>query len=129
LLDLFNNSINSITSEYQTVKPLELLEKQFDDVSKFTLFIFHNNKLLDHMYLLAALFSGLMMQDEFKKIGKKVLVVTVISDDKTYMIHRNIIIDENTTIEIYLEKIKNSIQAFYDSGYPLTTFNLLQVKL
>jgi hypothetical protein len=28
-----------------------------------------------------------------------------------------------------LEKIKNSIQAFYESGYPITTFNILQVKL
>lgn len=26
-------------------------------------------------------------------------------------------------------KIKNSIQAFYESGYPITTFNILQVKL
>jgi hypothetical protein len=57
------------------------------------------------------------------------MIVSITKDDKTFYIHKNIIIDENTTINIYLDKIKNSIQAFYESGYPITTFNILQVKL
>lgn len=57
------------------------------------------------------------------------MIVSISKEDKTFNIHKNIIIDENTTIYEYLEKIKNSIQAFYESGYPITTFNILQVKL
>jgi hypothetical protein len=57
------------------------------------------------------------------------MIVSISKEDKTFNIHKNIIIDENTTIFEYLEKIKNSIQAFYESGYPITTFNILQVKL
>src|SRR6266702_2864318 len=88
-----------------------------------------HSKLLDHKYLFVALFSALILEEEFKKIGKKIIIVSISKEDKTFYIHKNIIIDENTTIDNYLEKIKNSIQAFYESGYPITTFNILQVKL
>lgn len=57
------------------------------------------------------------------------MIVSIANEDKTFNIHKNIIIDENTTIENYLDKIKNSIQAFYQSGYPLSTFLILEVKL
>jgi hypothetical protein len=57
------------------------------------------------------------------------MIVSIFSEDKTFFIHKNIIIDENTTIFNYLDKIKHSIQTFYDSGYPLTTFKILQIKL
>jgi hypothetical protein len=66
-----NIGINSITSEFLAIKPLKLIAKQYDEISKFTLFTFSNNKLLDHKYLFVALFSALSLQDEFKKIGKK----------------------------------------------------------
>jgi hypothetical protein len=57
------------------------------------------------------------------------MIVSISSDDKTFNIHKNIIVDENTTIYNYLDKIEKSIQAFYDSGYPITTFSILQVRL
>jgi hypothetical protein len=90
---------------------------------------FDNNKLLDHKYLFAALYLALALEDKFKKVGKKIMIVSIIKEDKTFFIHKNIIIDENLTMQAYLDKIKNSIQAFYESGYPITTFNILQVKL
>jgi len=129
MLDFFNNALNSITSEFLPIEPLKLIDKQFDETSKFTLLTFDNNKLLDHKYLFGALFTALALEDEFKKVGKKILIVSISKEDKTFNIHKNIIIDENTTMFEYLEKIKNSIQAFYESGYPLTSFNILQVKL
>jgi len=70
-LDLLNNSFNSINSEHQDVKPLKLIAKEFDDISKHTLFVYENDKLLDHLYLLAALFAGLREEDEFKKNWSK----------------------------------------------------------
>jgi hypothetical protein len=129
ILDILNNAMNSITAEFLPVEPLKLIDKRFDENSKFTLFTYSNNKLLDHKYLFVALFTALKLEDEFKKVGKKIMIVSIASEDKTFNIHKNIIIDENTTIYNYLDKIKNSIQAFYNSGYPLTTFNILQVKL
>jgi DNA polymerase elongation subunit (family B) len=57
------------------------------------------------------------------------MIVSILSEDKTFFIHKNIIIDENTTIFNYLDKIKHNIQTFYESGYPLTTFQILQIKL
>jgi hypothetical protein len=57
------------------------------------------------------------------------MIVSISTEDKTFYIHKNIIIDENTTIYNYLEKIKNNIQMFYESGYPISTFNILQIKL
>jgi hypothetical protein len=71
----------------------------------------------------------LILQPEFKKSGKKIMIVSILSEDKTFYIHKNIIIDENTTIYNYLGKIKHGIQTFYESGYPLTTFQILEVKL
>jgi hypothetical protein len=129
VLDFLNNRIQHKLSVLLVVEPLKLIDKQYDKVSKFTLFTFGNNKLLDHKYLFAALFSGLIAQEEFKKIGKKILIVSISNEDKTFHIHKNIIIDENTTVNNYLDKIKNSIQVFYEAGYPLTSFNILQIKL
>jgi len=129
ILDILNNAIHSKLSDLLVIEPLKLIDKEFDKISKFTLFTYENNKLLDHKYLFVALFSALILEEEFKKIGKKIIIVSISKEDKTFYIHKNIIIDENTTIDNYLEKIKNSIQAFYESGYPITTFNILQVKL
>jgi hypothetical protein len=106
-----------------------LLNKEYDEKSKCTVLTFENNFLLDHKNLFTALFAGLILQSEFKKIGKKIMIVSIFSEDKTFFIHKNIIIDENTTIFNYLDKIKHSIQTFYEAGYPLTAFQILQIKL
>jgi len=129
ILDILNNGVNSIMSNLLNIEPLKLIDKQFDSISKFTLLTYENNKLLDHRYLFAALYSGLLLEEEVKKEGKKVMIVSIANEDKTFYIHKNIIIDENTTINDYLEKINKSIQSFYEAGYPLTAFNILQVKI
>src|SRR6266702_3895005 len=129
ILDILNNAIHSKLSDLLVIEPLKLIDKEFDKISKFTLFNYENNKLLKYKYLFFIFFSYLILEEEFKKIGKKIIIVSISKEDKTFYIHKNIIIDENTTIDNYLEKIKNSIQAFYESGYPITTFNILQVKL
>ena len=129
VLDIINNRINNVVYDLSIIQPLKLLNKEYDEKSKCTIFTFENNFLLDHKNLFTALFSGLISQSEFKKIGKKIIIVSILSEDKTFFIHKNIIIDENTTIFNYLDKIKNSIQNFYESGYPLTAFQILQIKL
>ena len=129
ILDILNNGINFTLANLMVIEPLRLLDKKYDETSKFTLFTYDNNKLLDHIYLFAALYSALLLEDEIKIPGKKIIIVSITSEDKTFYIHKNIIIDENTTISDYLDKIKNSIQSFYESGYPLTAFNIIQVKL
>jgi DNA polymerase type B, organellar and viral len=127
--DIFNNRVNNIIYDLLVIEPLKLISKEFDENSKHTLLTFSNNKLLDHKNLFVALFAGLALQDEFKKEGKKIMIVSISKEDRTFNIHKNIIIDENTTVNNYLEKILSSIQAFYESGYPITTFEILQVKL
>ena len=67
LLDILNNGMNSITSELLPVEPLKLIDKQYDEISKFTLFTFANHKLLDHKYLFVALFSALSLEEEVKQ--------------------------------------------------------------
>jgi hypothetical protein len=129
ILDISNNRINLSINELIVVEPLKLIEKRFDDESKNFSFIYGNNKLLDHIHLFKALFVALELEPEFKKIGKKIMIVSIAKEDQTFFIHKNIVIDENTTINEYLDKIKNNIQNFYESGYPLTTFNILEVKL
>jgi hypothetical protein len=129
MLNLLNNRISNIYYDLQPVEPLNLISKSKDENNKQLVLTFENNKLLDHKNLFAALFKGLSSQEEFQKIGKKIMIVSVNKNDKTFHIHKNIIIDENTTLNIYLDKIKNSIQAFYESGYPITDFNILQIKL
>jgi len=129
ILDIINNRMNNVIYDYSIIDPLKLLNKEYDKKSKCTVFTFENNKLLDHKNLFSALFTGLTIQSEFKKIGKKIMIVSILSEDKTFFIHKNIIIDENTTIFNYLDKIKHYIQTFYESGYPLTAFQILQIKL
>jgi hypothetical protein len=129
MLDIINNRINNVIYDLSVIKPLNLLKKEYDEKSKCTILTFENNLLLDHKNLFTALFASLILQEEFKINGKKIMIVSILSDDKSFFIHKNIIIDENTTIFSYLEKIKHNIQTFYDSGYPLTAFNILQVKL
>ena len=129
ILDIFNNRINNILYDLLVIEPLKLINKEFNEISKSNILTFENNKLLDHKHLFKALFAALELEPEFKKEGQKIMIVSISKEDKTFFIHKNIIIDENTTINIYLDKIKNSIQSFYESGYPLTTFNILEVKL
>jgi hypothetical protein len=57
------------------------------------------------------------------------MIVSISKEDKTFYVHRNIIKDENTTMLEYIEKIKTNIQALYDSGYPVTAFNIPEVQL
>ncbi len=129
VLDIINNRINNVIHDLSIIKPLKLLNKEYDEESKCTILTFENNYLLDHKNLFAALFAALILQSEFKKNGKKIMIVSIFNEDKTFFIHKNIIIDENTTIFNYLDKIKHSIQTFYESGYPLTAFQILQIKL
>jgi hypothetical protein len=127
--DLLNNRVNNIVYDLLTIEPLKLIDKEYDETSKHTLLTFANNKLLDHKHLFAALFSGLVLEEEFKKVGKKIMIVSISREDRTFNIHKNIIIDENTAVNNYLDKIQSSIQAFYESGYPISTFLILQIKL
>jgi hypothetical protein len=106
LSDLLNNRVSNIIYDFLTIEPLKLIDKEYDEESKHTLLTFSNNKLLDHKNLFAALFSALILEPEFKKEGKKIMIVSIVKDDQTFNIHKNIVIDENTTINIYLEKIK-----------------------
>ena len=129
MLNILNNRVNNVLYDLLVIEPLNLINKEYDEKNKNTLFTFENNRLLDHKNLFAALFAGLILQEEFKNTGKKIMIVSISKEDKTFYIHKKIIIDENTTIFLYLEKIKNSIQTFYESGYPISSFNVLQVKL
>lgn len=129
MLNIFNNRVNNMLYDILDVEPLKLINKEYDSKNKNTLFTFENNRLLDHKNLFVALFISLTLQEEFSKPGKKIMIVSISTEDRTFYIHNNIIIDENTTIYNYLEKIKNNIQIFYESGYPISTFNILQIKL
>jgi DNA polymerase type B, organellar and viral len=129
MLNIFNNRVNNLLYDLLVIEPLKLISKKCDSKNKSTIFTFENNRLLDHKNLFLALFVSLSSQDEFSKQGKKIMIVSISTEDKTFYIHKNIIIDENTTIYDYLEKIKNNIQTFYESGYPISTFNILEIKL
>jgi len=129
ILNIFNNRVNNLLYDLLIIEPLNLISKEYDSKNKNTLFTFENNRLLDHKNLFAALFAALSSQEEFSKSGKKIMIVSISTENKTFYIHKYIIIDENTTIYDYLEKIKNNIQTFYESGYPISTFNILQIKL
>jgi hypothetical protein len=129
ILNIFNNRVNNMLYIFKNIEGLKLIDTEFDEQSHCTLFTFENNKLLDHKNLLVALFIGLRAQEAFSKSGKKIMIVSISSEDKSFYIHKNIIIDENTTIFNYLEKIKNNIQTFYESGYPIYIFNILQVRI
>jgi hypothetical protein len=91
------------------------------------LFTFENNRLLYPKNLFEALFVSLTLQPEFSKQGKKFMIVSISKEDKTFYIHKYIIIDENTTVYNYLEKIHKNVKMF--SGDPISTFNILQIKL
>lgn len=129
MLNIFNNRVNNLLYDLLVIEPLKLINKEFDSKNKNTLFTFENNRLLDHKNLFVALFTSLSLQEEYSKSGKKIMIVSISTEDKTFYIHQNIIIDEYTTVFNYLEKIHNNIQIFYESGYPISTFNILQIKL
>ena len=129
MLNIFNNRVNNLLYDYLVIDPLKFITKEYDSKSKNTLFTFENNRLLDHKNLFVALFISLTLQEEFSKQGKKIMIVSISKEDKTFYIHKNIIIDENTTVYNYLDKIHNNIQIFYESGYPIWSFNILQIKL
>jgi hypothetical protein len=129
-LNILNNRITNLLFDLIVVEPLKLIEKHYDEESRHNLLTFENNKLLDHRNLFIALFAALCLEEEFTKEGKKIMIVSISKDDKTFYIHKNIIIiDENTTMQEYLNKIEHNIHAFYESGYPITAFNILEVKL
>jgi hypothetical protein len=127
-LIIFNNRLNNKIFNFIAIEPLKLLNKEFNEDNKAFILTFENNNLLDHQNLFRALFTGVMLQPEFMKPGKKIMIVSICNEDRSFYIHKNIIVDENTTVYNYIEKIQNSIHIFYESGYPLHIFNILQVK-
>jgi hypothetical protein len=129
ILNLLNNRVNNMLYEITMVEPLNLISKDKNGVNKYTLLTYENNELLDHKNVFIALFKGLMLEPEYQHIGKKILIVSLVKKDKTYFVHKNIIIDENTTVDTYIDKIKYNIQSFYESGYPISEFPILQIKL
>jgi hypothetical protein len=70
-----------------------------------------------------------MNTDLYKKDGKKIVITTIFSDNKEYFIHKNIVINNETTINQYLQKIQSSIKRLYDSGYEFSTFPIIRIKL
>src|SRR6266702_3537422 len=44
ILDILNNAIHSKLSDLLVIEPLKLIDKEFDKISKFTLFTYENNK-------------------------------------------------------------------------------------
>lgn len=71
ILNIFNNRINNLLYQFSDAEPLKLIDKNYDDKNKYTLFTFENNQLLDHKNLFVALFLSLSLQEEFLKSGKK----------------------------------------------------------
>jgi hypothetical protein len=67
MLNIFNNRVNNILYDLLVIEPLNLINKQYDEKSKYSLLTFENNRLLDHKNLFASLFAGLILQEEFFK--------------------------------------------------------------
>jgi hypothetical protein len=128
-LNLLNNRVNNMLYEIAMVEPLNLISKDKNGVNKYTLLTYENNELLDHKNVFIALFKGFMLEPEYQHIGKKILIVSLVKKDQTYFVHKNIIVDENTTVDMYIDKIKFNIQSFYESGYPISEFPILQIKI
>ena len=70
-----------------------------------------------------------MNTDLYKKEGNKIIITSIFSDNKEYFIHKNIIINHETSINQYLDKIQLSIKKLYDSGYEFSTFPIIRIKL
>jgi hypothetical protein len=70
-----------------------------------------------------------MTTDLYKQVGKKIVITSIFSDEKEYFIHKNIVINNETSINQYLEKIQSSIKKLYESGYEFSTFPIIRIKL
>lgn len=79
--------------------------------------------------LMRALWKGFIDTELYKKEGFKSVITTIFSEEKEYFIHKNIIINNETSIDQYLSKIESSIKKLYDSGYEFSTFPIIRIKL
>nr|YP_009487160.1 hypothetical protein [Russula compacta]AWB36062.1 hypothetical protein [Russula compacta] len=87
MLNIFNNRINNWLYDYVKIEPLKFLYEEYNEETKANMLTFENNKLLDHKNLFVALFTALMLQPTFTKAGKKIMIVSICNDDRTFYIH------------------------------------------
>jgi hypothetical protein len=111
------------------IKALNLINITYDENLKFYNLDFENSQLYTKDMLMRALWKGFIDTELYKKEGLKSVITTIFSEEKEYFIHKNIIINNETSIDQYLSKIESSIKKLYDSGYEFSTFPIIRIKL
>lgn len=111
------------------INPLKLINITYDKNLKFYNIDFENSQLYTKDMLMRALWKGFLNTELYKKEGLKSVITTIFSEEKEYFIHKNIIINHETSIDQYLSKIESSIKKLYDSGYEFSTFPIVRIKL
>lgn len=109
VLDIINNRINNVVHDLAIINPLKLLNKEYDEKSKCMILTFEKNFLLDHKNLFAALFAGLILQSEFKKIGKKIMIVSIFSEERKMKKWGGVSKQTNNRLFCMVLKLQNNI--------------------
>lgn len=97
---------------------IENSKKMEDGDSRVLVLTYQTSKGLPLDKSLELVFNNLKISDEFLNFGvRKIIIVSAITSTGELMLHRNVLIDNNTTFEEYYSKIKDDIVKFSDPGY------------
>ena len=96
-------------------------------------FVIVNNNLLPRTDVLREIFYTLQNNEDFINFGKyKVIIVSAIVDGgfAETSFHHNVYIDNNTTFENYLDKVKDYIETTYgEYGYNIDIIPTFKVRV
>jgi hypothetical protein len=76
--------------------------------------------LLDNNQILKSIFNFLKYNDKFINFGyNKIIIVKAVNNkNSSYMLHQNILLNNNTTFREYYDKIKDHINNNYSNNSP-----------
>jgi len=108
----------------------EVKKKQGKGNNKMIITLMNYNNLTAND-LLKGIYNTLTQNKSFKAFGKhKIIMVNCNSNGVFFNFHHNVLIQENTSLEMYLESVQNHIKYISESdyaGYKITSATLLEV--
>nr|YP_010130264.1 DNA polymerase [Clavaria fumosa]QPZ51166.1 DNA polymerase [Clavaria fumosa] len=95
---------------------ITISEIHYSENGRYLKYVVYNNKLLDNLDVLYHIFNTLINNETFINFGyNKIIFITAIIEESIFSFHHNVLINNDTSFEIYYNKVKDIIKNHYES--------------
>ena len=109
---------------------MNVIEVKYNTHFKYYEILLENNGELIGVDLFSSIWKTLIDLSEWNNFETKIIIMEIYNTEtnESYYIHKNIVIDKNTTFQMYYDSIKN-IVANYTSRYQSVEFDQVKIKI